>query len=347
MISKQKAQAMLTREVREHHTAFIKTPLIISALMIVVMLGSVLLVNRLSIVGNTAMEVIMQEHSSDAWVSVTVDGGESQELVVSEEWETEESETLPEEWKFSEKWTFQPPGTSGSADSELENFVDRGSLDPLLEGIFVFFLVIMNIVIIVYLLGAMYQDRKDRSVLFWKSMPVSEWQDVLIKMGVAAVLIPFVTVVVAIVTQLAYVLLAMLLVYRLDMSPVDTIWANVNLLDLALRQFTPLVGSAIWFAPFYAWLLLASAAAKRSPFMLAIAPVVAVVMFEKFFIGTEYVGQLIANHVPSVMVNDDVGLYSYGPNWSFSAILEMVGSVAVAGGLLAAVVWLRKSRFEL
>jgi ABC-2 type transport system permease protein len=178
-------------------------------------------------------------------------------------------------------------------------------------------------------------------------MPVSEWQDVLIKMSVAAILIPFVTVIVAIITQLAYVLLAMLLVYRMDMSPVDTIWANVNLLDLALRQFTALVGSAIWFAPFYAWLLLASAAAKRSPFMLAIAPVLAVVILEEFFFGREYLGQIIANHVPSVMVDDDAGLYNYGPNWSFSAVLEMVGSVAVAGGLLAAVVWLRKTRFEL
>ena len=97
MMTKQKTVAMLKREVQENHTSFIKAPLIISALLVLAMLASVLLVNRVAIVGHTALEVIMQEHSSDAWITVTVDGGETTELIVSEEYETVEEEPLPDE----------------------------------------------------------------------------------------------------------------------------------------------------------------------------------------------------------------------------------------------------------
>ena len=345
MISQQKALAMVNREIQENHSAFIKTPLIISGLLIVVMLASVLLVNRVAIVGHTALEVIMQEHSSDAWVTVTIDGGETTELIVSQEFETAEEEALPDDWNFSREWTFQPNSKRSVDDNG--DYVERGSLDPVLDGLFVFFFFIMTIVTVIYLLGAMYQDRKDRSVLFWKSMPVSEWQDVLIKMGVAAILIPVITVIVATITQVAYMGLAMLLVWRLDMSPVETVWNNIHLLEVVVRQSTALLGAAIWYAPFYAWLLLASAAAKRSPFALAIAPVLALVILEEIFVGTEYIGQAIANHLPTIVVDGGAGQYTYGPSWSFSNVLEMVVCIAVAGGFLAAVVWLRRTRFEL
>jgi hypothetical protein len=346
MITQKKAKTLLTRELQEHHTAIIKTPLIIAALLVVVMLASVLLVNRVSIIGNTAMEVVMQEHASDAWITVTVDGGDLSELVVSEEIETAEDEALPDDWNFSKEWTFTPPGNPASSDV-AEDYLEKGSLDGVLEGIFIFLMVIMTIVTVAYLLGAMYHDRKDRSVLFWKSMPVSEWQDVMTKMTVAAVLIPAITVVVAFITQLAYIALAMLLVWRLDMSPVAAIWDNVELLRVFSRQSTAVLASALWFSPFYAWLLLASAAAKRSPFMLAIAPVLAVVILEEFFIGTEYIGELVASHLPTIVVDGQASHYTYGPSWTLSNAVEMVTSIAVAGGLLSAVVWLRRTRFEL
>jgi hypothetical protein len=165
MITQKKAKALLTREIQEYHTSIIKTPLIVAALLIVVMFASVLLVNRVSIIGNAAMEVVMQEHAHDTWITVTVDGGDLSELVVSEQIETAEDEALPDEWNFSKEWTFQPPGSSGSSEA-AEEHLEKGSLDGVLEGIFIFLMVIMTIVTVVYLLGAMYQDRKDRSVLF-------------------------------------------------------------------------------------------------------------------------------------------------------------------------------------
>lgn len=347
MMNKQKTMTMVNREVQENHTSFIKAPLIISGLLILAMLASVLLVNRVAIVGHTALEVIMQEHASDTWITVTVDGGDSTELVVSEEYETVEDEPLPDEWNFSREWTFAPGTTSENGEGESGIFEEGGSLDPILEGIFVFFLFLMTIITVIYLLGAMYTDRKDRSVLFWKSMPVSEWQDVVIKMGVAAILIPLLTVMVAAVTQMVTILLMMLLVWRLDFSPLDTVWNNIHLIDVMLRQTTALVGSAIWYAPFYAWLLLASAGAKRSPFALAVLPIIAIALIEEIFIGTEYIGQIIANHIPTIVVEGDAGQYTYGPTWSVSNVIEMVGCVAVAGGFMAAVVWLRRTRFEL
>jgi ABC-2 type transport system permease protein len=41
--------------------------------------------------------------------------------------------------------------------------------------------VVLSFVIFFYLLGALYDDRRDRSILFWKSLPLSDTSTVLSK----------------------------------------------------------------------------------------------------------------------------------------------------------------------
>src|SRR5438067_5833970 len=64
------------------------------------------------------------------------------------------------------------------------------------------------LVAIFYCLEALYGERRDRSVLFWKSMPVSDWTTVLSKMAVPMVILPVVTFVLTIITQLVMLLSA-------------------------------------------------------------------------------------------------------------------------------------------
>ena len=51
---------------------------------------------------------------------------------------------------------------------------------------------VMGTVGFFYCIDALYADRADRSVLFWKSLPLSDAETVLSKFATAAVLIPLV-----------------------------------------------------------------------------------------------------------------------------------------------------------
>lgn len=138
--------------------------------------------------------------------------------------------------------------------------------------------VVMGFVVFFYCLGALYDDRRDRSLLFWKSLPISDTQTVLSKVLAATIVAPavaFVTGVVAgLITLLMYA--AVLSMHGLG------VW---QLLTLAhpFRVIANLIASIpmyfLWALPTVGWLLLCSAWAKSKPFLWAVAiPVVTGVM---------------------------------------------------------------------
>src|SRR5438477_10044797 len=63
------------------------------------------------------------------------------------------------------------------------------------------------IVGVFYCLDALYGERRDRSILFWKSTPVSDWTTVLSKMAIPLIILPLVTFAITIATQLIMLLL--------------------------------------------------------------------------------------------------------------------------------------------
>ena len=200
-----------------------------------------------------------------------------------------------------------------------------------------------------YLLGTLHQDRRDRSVLFWKSMPVSEWQEIGTKMATVNLIIPGIYIAVSIVTQLAWATLAMLLVWRMDMNPGEVVLNNVNFVSLFLGQLSGWLVWVLWTAPFYAWLLMSSAAARRSPLMFAIAIPLGLLFVTRVFLGTEFFSNAIGNHIPHIVEEDSgsMGFYMHGPQWLTLDYTGMLMGLAVAAALLMATVWFRKHRFEM
>jgi ABC-2 type transport system permease protein len=140
----------------------------------------------------------------------------------------------------------------------------------------------------------------------------------------------------------------MLMVYRMDMDPSQLILGHIDFGSLFFNQISGWILSALWMAPLYAWILLASAAAKRSPFMLAFAPVIGLIAVEEIFLGTEYVLEMISPHLPHYVDDgQSVGFYLYGPNWSSINYLELVGGLAFTAVALWGAVYLRRYRFEI
>jgi hypothetical protein len=343
---KLKVFTLLQREVQEYRNSFLLTPLTIGGLLILLMLASVLFANRIAFMSDAVMEMLADEHERGG-VNITItidDDKQNQEYVIVDE--TVDEELDSEDWNFSREWTFNPEGKEKGLD-EVHEHVD--SLNPVLNVLHGLFLAVMLLISIHYLLASLHSDRRDRSVLFWKSMPVSEWQEIGTKMATVSLVIPGIYIAISIITQLAYVLLAMLLVWRMDMNAGETVLENINFVSLFLGQLGGALVWMLWTAPFYAWLLLSSAAARRSPLMVALAVPIALVFVTRVFLKTDFFTSAIGNHIPHIVEGDagSMGFYMYGPNWLTLDYLGMLLGLVVAGIMLAAAVWFRKHRFEM
>jgi len=143
-----------------------------------------------------------------------------------------------------------------------------------------------------YSLDALHSERRDRSILFWKSMPVSDLTVVLTKLFTALVVAPAIAFVIVLASQLLVVLLSTAILPLHGVSPAP-IWTSAQLFQLPFALLYTLAALALWYAPIYAWLLLVSAWAKRSTFLWAILPPVAVIMFERVAIDTNYFGDML------------------------------------------------------
>lgn len=130
--------------------------------------------------------------------------------------------------------------------------------------------IILGFVLFFYYLGALYDDRRDRSLLFWKSLPISDTATVLSKVAAGAVLAPVIAVICGVLSGIV-----MLLMFAVTLSFHGVgMW---HLLTLAhpFRVTADLIGTIplyfLWALPAVGWLLLCSAWARSKPFLWAVA----------------------------------------------------------------------------
>ncbi len=128
------------------------------------------------------------------------------------------------------------------------------------------------IVGIFYSLDALYGERRDRSILFWKSLPVSDLTTVLSKATIPLIILPLLGFAIAVVTQFVMLVLSSAVLLGSGLS-VGTLWAHMSFFHTSLMLlYHILTVHGLWYAPIYGWLLLVSAWAPRTPFMWAFLP---------------------------------------------------------------------------
>ena len=131
--------------------------------------------------------------------------------------------------------------------------------------------VVTFFVLFFYCLGALYDDRRDRSVLFWKSLPISDSATVFSKVLSATLTAPLVAVGVSILTGIGFLLLLSLYVGFHGINPFTLIWAHASPWKVALLMLAMIPVQALWALPSIGWLLLCSAWARSKPFLWAVA----------------------------------------------------------------------------
>ncbi len=334
---------LFQREVLEYRGSLLITPLAMSGLLILLMLGSVLLANRISFVGDQAIDVLIDEQAGDG-VHITIDMEEQippEELVIGQQ----SPQADDSEWDFGRDWSFEPDQRDKLAQQLDEEI---GSLNNILNALHLFFMLVLFGVCCNYLLGTFYQDRRDRSVLFWKSMPVSERDEILAKIGTIALVAPVIYIGASFITQLAWALLAILLVWRMDMDPNLVILDNINFVSLYGGQLLAWPIAVIWFAPVFAWLLFCSSAARRSPLLMAIAIPLALIIIDELFLGGGWISEAISARFPG-SEDEQAGAQSMdtlAPALSDLDLPGMLSGIVLAGLLLWATHWFRKHKFE-
>jgi ABC-2 type transport system permease protein len=160
----------------------------------------------------------------------------------------------------------------------------------------VILLITVFIVGVFYCLDALHGERRDRSILFWKSLPVSDLTTLLSKATIPLVVLPLVAFAIIVCTQFAMFLMTGAVLLAHGMSPATT-WANVPFFQNWLVLFYGLIAIALWHAPIYGWALLVSGYVRRATFLWAALPPLALAAFEKITFNTSYVSGMLKERV--------------------------------------------------
>ena len=131
-------------------------------------------------------------------------------------------------------------------------------------------LIVLAFVVFFYCLGALYDERKDRSVLFWKSLPLSDRDTVLSKVASALLVAPALAVGAALATMFGFLLVLSAMVLVHGGNPFEMVWGPGSPLKVAAQMIAVIPVYALWALPTAGWLLLCSSWAKSKPFLWAI-----------------------------------------------------------------------------
>ncbi len=199
---------------------------------------------------------------------------------------------------------------------------------------------------IFYALSSLYSDRRDRSILFWKTMPVSEFQTVMTKYGFAVLAFPMVAMAVSLMSA------AVLTAYGHVFLPAEMMAEDevgLNLLQLVIWPVAAMLVVVFWSAPVFGLALIVSTYAKRMPLLWLIVPVIFIRILEGILFGTRYVFGFLNDHSPfSVLRKFDVSqpLNHILHYFFVEQFLSMALGLLIAIGLFWQASELRDKHFE-
>jgi ABC-2 type transport system permease protein len=231
--------------------------------------------------------------------------------------------------------------------------------------------VVLFFVVFFYLLGALYDDRRDRSILFWKSLPLSDTSTVISKVIAAVIIAPLIAVVVVLAGYIGAQIIVSLWFLAHGVNPIGLLWAHTEPFSLWLHLRAMIPVNAVWALPTVGWLLVWSAAVRSKPFLWAVViPVIAGVL--NFWIGLlglpnvdtqffwgDLVGRALLSVIPAGWIaadpaqiragfihEDQLSAISYSQMAHAFTLPEMWIGAAVGIALIVAAIWFRRWRDE-
>jgi ABC-2 type transport system permease protein len=232
--------------------------------------------------------------------------------------------------------------------------------------------IVMAFVGFFYCLGSLYDDRKDRSILFWKSLPISDVQTVASKVFTAAIVVPAVATAGAVITSLLMLMVLSVFVLMHGENPIY-FWDVGAIARASFNMFAALPIYALWALPTIGWLMMCSAWSKRVPFIWAILiPVLSGIMVWMLGLmdlfgktvgwfwgqvvlrvlsgtlsGTDIIYRLAANPITSVDGPQDIArIVSVSQTYSILATPELWIGVVLGAAMIGAAIYRRRATDE-
>ena len=206
------------------------------------------------------------------------------------------------------------------------------------------------LVAIFYCLDALYSERRDRSILFWKSLPISDLTTVLSKAAIPLVLLPLLTWAITVVTQ-SLMLLINVAVFHARGIDTTALHTGLPLTQNSIMLLYHLVAiHALWYAPIWCWFLLVSAWARRTPLLWATLPPLALGVLEVITLHSMHVFDFLKYRIHGPVGSDSFtspGMSMGDMPLSPAHFLQTPGlweGLALAGVFLAAAIQLRRYR---
>ena len=172
----------------------------------------------------------------------------------------------------------------------------RGIFSLVMAGLVWPQLLVAFVVVFFYLLDGLFTERRDRSILFWKSLPVSDTKTVLSKLFVALVAMPLWSWALSLVVGLVVFGVLATQVSGTPAAGLGT-WHGGTWLMVQATMLGKMAIAALWYLPVAGWLLLVSGLAKRAPFLWATLPFLVLSLAERIALGTNVMGALVAQRL--------------------------------------------------
>ncbi len=158
--------------------------------------------------------------------------------------------------------------TSRLGPEEMKHLAGGIDLSLLMASAWPF--IVLAFVVFFYCLGTLYDERKDRSVLFWKSLPLSDAETVLSKVASALLVAPALATIAALATMLGFLLVVSAVVLFHGGNPITLLWGPGSPFGVAVQLLASIPVYALWALPTVGWLMLCSSWARSKPFLWAL-----------------------------------------------------------------------------
>jgi ABC-2 type transport system permease protein len=146
----------------------------------------------------------------------------------------------------------------------------------------------LSVIVFFYCLSALNEERRDRSILFWKSLPISDGQTVLSKVITATLVAPLITIAIGTFVSLLLMLIIGIGMAIQGINMFTPVLSSANFYLAPLRVLGMLPVYVLWALPTIGWLLMVSAWAKSKVFLWAVGtPLITIIIIKwvNFLLG--------------------------------------------------------------
>lgn len=225
-----------------------------------------------------------------------------------------------------------------------------------ISAMFMPFLMVSLLIQLYYFNSCLFDERRDLSILFWRSLPVSDAQSIAIKLLTGALVIPAIFMLAAtavvVVALVAVFIGCIVLATSFDIS-LWHLWGQAEIVSTLFAFWLNLLPYAVWLFPLFAWIMLTSVFANKAPILWAVLPIAVVLLVEAFVVAyfrleSRFFANILLEYMQfSVdMFPDNARNLDSQKFVVFSVLSSKISLVAtlIGAGLMYTTYWLRVNR---